>query len=112
MITITPEAASKITTLIELENHNLLGLEVQGLRISITGGGCNGMSYKFDFVEIPDEGDTIVKCDHATIVVDPISMQYLVGSTIDYTKTLMSEQFVISNPAAKHSCGCGSSFST
>lgn len=110
MITITPEAAIKITSLIEAENMLSTDLDVIALRIAVSGGGCNGMSYKFDFVEQAEEGDALFNADRATIVVDPISLQYLDGSTIDYVKTLMSDQFVIKNPNVKTSCGCGSSF--
>lgn len=123
MINITPSAALKIKQLIESENNTGAELDasfapsthitpaVIGLRVAVVGGGCSGFSYTFDYVEIPDSDDISLTQDGCTLIVDPISMQYLVGATLDYKKSLVSEQFVITNPNSKNSCGCGSSFS-
>ena len=109
-ITFTDSAAEKVAGLIgEEENPKL------NLRVFITGGGCSGFQYGFTFDETinPDDfkiekqvGDTLVR-----LLVDPMSFQYLLGATIDYRKDINGEQFVIKNPNAKTTCGCGSSFS-
>lgn len=77
------------------------------IRISIQGGGCSGLSYAFELTPTKEEGDVVI-CD--VILVDSISFQYLEGAEIDYTEDLMSAQFVIRNPNAKSTCGCGESF--
>lgn len=81
------------------------------LRVYITGGGCAGFSYGFRFDEAVNDGDTVVTRDDVTMVVDPLSIQYLAGSTVDYVEGLQGARFVVTNPNASSTCGCGSSFS-
>ena len=105
-LTFTTAAARKVASLIEEEgNPDLM------LRVYIQGGGCSGFQYGFQFEEVVNEGDTEVVTDGITLVVDPMSMQYLVGAEVDYTEGLQGAQFVIRNPNASTTCGCGSSFS-
>jgi iron-sulfur cluster insertion protein len=99
-------AAHKVRELIEEENN----LELK-LRVFITGGGCSGFQYGFTFDEEITEGDTVIEKDGVTLLVDPMSVQYLMGAEIDYTEGLEGAQFVIRNPNASTTCGCGSSFS-
>lgn len=103
----TEAAAMKVKGLIEEEgNPNLK------LRVFITGGGCSGFQYGFTFDEDINDGDTTVEQCGVTLLVDPMSYQYLVGAEIDYKEDLEGAQFVIRNPNATTTCGCGSSFST
>jgi iron-sulfur cluster insertion protein len=103
----TEGAANKVKTLIEDEkNPNL------NLRVFITGGGCSGFQYGFTFDEKIQDGDTRVEKNGVTLLVDPMSFQYLSGAEIDYKEDLEGSQFVIKNPNATTTCGCGSSFST
>lgn len=81
------------------------------LRVYITGGGCSGFSYGFKFDENINEGDTVVTRDDVTMVVDMLSIQYLAGATVDYVEGLQGARFLIENPNASSTCGCGSSFS-
>jgi iron-sulfur cluster insertion protein len=99
-------AASKVKQLIEEEGNDNLKL-----RVFITGGGCSGFQYGFTFDENEQDGDTVVVNDGVTLLVDPMSYQYLVGAEIDYKEDLSGAQFVIRNPNATTTCGCGSSFS-
>ncbi len=102
----TEAAANKVKALIEEEkNPNLK------LRVYVTGGGCSGFQYGFTFDEAVNEGDTEVENCGVSLVVDPMSFQYLVGAEIDYVEDLSGAQFVIRNPNATTTCGCGSSFS-
>ncbi|MDG6779147.1 iron-sulfur cluster insertion protein ErpA [Thiomicrorhabdus sp. zzn3] len=102
----TDAAADKVKGLIEDEqNPNLK------LRVYITGGGCSGFSYGFTFDEEQAEDDTVVTKNGVTLLVDPMSFQYLVGAKIDYLEDLQGARFVIENPNATTTCGCGSSFS-
>lgn len=102
----TEAAAAKVSGLIEDEqNPNLK------LRVYITGGGCSGFSYGFTFDEAEAEDDTVVTKDGVTLLVDSMSFQYLVGAKIDYLEDLQGARFVIENPNATTTCGCGSSFS-
>jgi iron-sulfur cluster insertion protein len=80
------------------------------LRVFITGGGCSGFQYGFTFDELVAEDDTALQADGVTLVVDPMSLQYLVGSVVDYTEGLEGSRFVVNNPNATATCGCGSSF--
>lgn len=105
-LTFTDSAASKVRQLMEEENNENLKL-----RVYITGGGCSGFQYGFTFDENVNEGDTTVDNGGVTLVVDPMSAQYLTGATIDYLEDLQGARFVISNPNATTTCGCGSSFS-
>lgn len=102
----TEQAATKVKGLIDEEGNPDLKL-----RVYISGGGCSGFQYGFTFDENIDEGDTQVKQCGVTLLVDPMSFQYLVGAEIDYTEDLQGAQFVIRNPNASTTCGCGSSFS-
>jgi len=106
LVTIEQGAIDKIKSLlVDEENKDLK------LRLFVSGGGCSGFQYGFTFDEQQNEDDFVVEKDGVTLLVDAMSMQYLNGATIDYTKTLMAEQFEIKNPNATSKCGCGSSFS-
>ena len=102
----TDSAASKVRELIEEEGNPALKL-----RVFVTGGGCSGFQYGFTFDEEVNEDDTSMEKNGVTLLVDPMSYQYLVGAEIDYTEGLEGAQFVIKNPNATSTCGCGSSFS-
>ncbi|GHU29817.1 putative iron-sulfur cluster insertion protein ErpA [Betaproteobacteria bacterium] len=102
----TDSAASKVKELIEEEGNPDLKL-----RVFVTGGGCSGFQYGFTFDEEASEDDTSMEKNGVTLLVDPMSYQYLVGAEIDYTEGLEGSQFVIKNPNATSTCGCGSSFS-
>ena len=105
-IKFTDAAASKVLSLItEEENPELK------LRVYVTGGGCSGFSYGFTFDEKVNEGDMTVEKSGVTLVVDPMSLQYLVGGEVDYTEGLEGSRFLVTNPNATTTCGCGSSFS-
>ncbi|WP_158972111.1 iron-sulfur cluster insertion protein ErpA [Paraglaciecola sp. L3A3] len=98
-------AAKKVRTLVEEEeNPNLK------LRVYVTGGGCSGFQYGFTFDEKVNEGDTTIDKNEVTLVVDPMSLQYLVGGEVDYTEGLEGSRFLVNNPNATTTCGCGSSF--
>jgi iron-sulfur cluster insertion protein len=99
-------AASKVKELIEDEGNDALML-----RVFISGGGCSGFQYGFTFDEKVGEGDTIVENEGVKLLVDPMSFQYLSGAEIDYSEGMEGAQFVIRNPNASTTCGCGSSFS-
>ena len=101
----TAAAAAKVRELIDEENNPNLKL-----RVYISGGGCSGFQYGFTFDENPGEDDLRVDKDGVTLVVDPLSLQYLMGAEIDYAENLHGARFVIRNPNAKTTCGCGSSF--
>ncbi len=105
-IIFTDSAASKVKTLIVEEANDALML-----RVFISGGGCSGFQYGFTFDETVNDGDTCVENDGVKLLIDPMSYQYLVGAEIDYTEGLEGSQFVIRNPNASTTCGCGSSFS-
>lgn len=98
-------AAAKVKELIEQENNADLML-----RVYVTGGGCSGFQYGFTFDESVSEGDTQVEKGGVTLLVDPMSFQYLMGAEIDYVDDLEGARFVIRNPNASTTCGCGSSF--
>ena len=102
----TEAAARKVRELIEEENNP--GLK---LRVFVSGGGCSGFQYGFTFDESVNEGDTEVENCGVTLLVDPLSVQYLMGAEIDYVEGIQGAQFVIRNPNASTTCGCGSSFS-
>ena len=101
----TSQAAAKVADLIAQEDTPGLML-----RVYIQGGGCSGFQYGFTFDESVQDGDTEVETDGVTLLVDPMSLQYLTGAEIDYTEGLQGAQFVIRNPNATTTCGCGSSF--
>jgi iron-sulfur cluster assembly accessory protein len=103
-IILTPRAARRI--------NEIMGAEPPGsmLRISVNGGGCSGFSYAFDIDRNRADDDLAVERDGATVVVDPVSLQYMTGSTIDFVNDLIGQSFKIENPQATASCGCGTSF--
>lgn len=103
----TDAAAAKVRNLIEEEKNPALML-----RVFVSGGGCSGFQYGFTFEENVGEDDTRIEKNGVTLLVDPLSFQYLSGAEIDYKEDLNGAQFVIKNPQAKTTCGCGSSFST
>lgn len=102
----TDNAANKVKELIEEEGNPALKL-----RVFVTGGGCSGFQYGFTFDEEVAEDDTTMEKNGVQLLIDPMSYQYLVGAEIDYTDGLEGSQFVIRNPNATTTCGCGSSFS-
>jgi iron-sulfur cluster insertion protein len=101
----TDNAANKVRELIEEEGNADLKL-----RVFVTGGGCSGFQYGFTFDEAQNEDDIVMQKNGVTLLIDPMSYQYLVGAEIDYTEGLEGAQFVIKNPNASSTCGCGSSF--
>ena len=105
-INLSARAVTKVRDLVtEEENEELK------LRVFITGGGCSGFQYGFTFDELMADDDTVIEREGVTVLVDPMSFQYLAGSEVDYTEGLEGSRFVINNPNATASCGCGSSFS-
>ena len=101
----TDAAAHKVGELIsEEDNPNLM------LRVFISGGGCSGFQYGFTFDESIEDGDSKVENQGVTLLIDPMSAQYLLGAEIDYKEDLQGAQFIIRHPNAKSTCGCGSSF--
>jgi iron-sulfur cluster insertion protein len=102
----TANASSKVKELIAEEGDPNLKL-----RVFVSGGGCSGFQYGFTFAEAVDDGDTVVEKNGVSLLIDPMSYQYLMGAEIDYQEGLEGAQFVIKNPNAKTTCGCGSSFS-
>lgn len=86
------------------------GNDALKLRVYVTGGGCSGFQYGFDFAEASSDDDTLIDFDGVSLVVDPLSYQYLVGSTVDYEEGLAGARFVVKNPNATSTCGCGASF--
>ena len=105
-ILFTDAAANKVKSLItEEENPDLK------LRVYITGGGCSGFQYGFTFDEAINDGDTVIEKNGVIMVIDSMSLQYLVGGVVDYIEGLEGSRFLVSNPNATSTCGCGSSFS-
>ncbi|MFA5678021.1 MAG: iron-sulfur cluster insertion protein ErpA [Pseudomonas sp.] len=102
----TDSAVDKVRSLIEEEGNERLSL-----RVFVTGGGCSGFQYGFTFDDELAEDDTIIERGGVRLVVDPMSFQYLAGSEVDYLEGLEGSRFVINNPNASTTCGCGSSFS-
>ncbi len=106
IMTFTDNAADKVHSLIAEEGND--GLK---LRVFVTGGGCSGFQYGFSFDEDVNDDDTVIKNKGAELLVDPLSYQYLVGARIDYTEGLEGSRFIVDNPMATTTCGCGASFS-
>ena len=104
-IVFTDAAATKVGELIQEEENPELKL-----RVFISGGGCSGFQYGFTFDEKIEDGDSQVVNQGVTLVVDPMSVQYLMGAEIDYKEDLQGAQFIIRNPNAQTTCGCGQSF--
>jgi iron-sulfur cluster assembly protein len=105
LVRLTPAAGTKVAALIVRENQG------EFLRIAISGGGCNGLSYKMKFVPTPKRGDILVRTAGVQVVVDSKSALYLKGTHLDYSHALVSGGFKFTNPNAKASCSCGESFS-
>jgi iron-sulfur cluster insertion protein len=106
VLNVTDQAANKVRSLIEEEDN----LDLK-LRVYVTGGGCSGFQYGFTFDEALAEDDTVVEHLGVQVVLDAMSYPYLVGATVDYEQGLQGSKFVIQNPNASSTCGCGSSFS-
>jgi iron-sulfur cluster insertion protein len=106
LLIFTDNAANKVKQLIEEEGNDELKL-----RVFVTGGGCSGFQYGFTFDEVANEDDTVLNKNGVQLLIDPMSAQYLTGAEIDYSEGLEGSQFVIKNPNATTTCGCGSSFS-
>ena len=104
-VTVTERAARKI--------GEILGREPVGtmLRVSVEGGGCSGFQYKFDTEHSKADDDVVIERSGATVLIDPVSINYMAGSEIDFVDDLIGASFKVNNPKAKTSCGCGTSFS-
>ena len=105
-ISVSASAAAKIRALLVEQ-----GKERQVLRVYIQGGGCSGFQYGFNFEDQAASDDTLLERDGVTVAVDPMSYQYLLGAEVDYKEDLQGARFVVNNPNATTTCGCGSSFS-
>ncbi|MDP6198781.1 MAG: iron-sulfur cluster insertion protein ErpA [Porticoccaceae bacterium] len=106
VLDVTERAVAKVQSLKSEEGNDDLKL-----RVYVTGGGCSGFQYGFSFEDIVAEDDTPVSRDGVTVLIDSLSYQYLAGSTVDYEEGLMGSRFIITNPNAATTCGCGASFS-
>jgi iron-sulfur cluster insertion protein len=104
-IVITESANAKITDILAEENNPNMKL-----RVFVQGGGCSGFQYGFTLDELQNEDDWVIEKPGLTVLVDSMSMQYMQGASIDYSESLMSNEFVIKNPNAQSTCGCGQSF--
>src|ERR1700733_13918645 len=104
-VTLTERAARRIGQILESEPAGSM------LRVSVEGGGCSGFQYKFDFTGARADDDLVLARDGATVVLDPVSVQYMAGAEIDFVDDLIGSSFRINNPVATASCGCGTSFS-
>ena len=102
---VTDNAAKRIGFILGKESGNT------ALRVSVDGGGCSGFSYKFDLVEESEADDIVIEKAGAKVLVDPVSLEYMDGSELDFIDNLMGQSFQIKNPLATASCGCGTSFS-
>ena len=105
-LSLTEAAAQKVRFLIDEEGNDDLKL-----RVFVSGGGCSGFEYGFTFDEDEDEEDTLIERAGVTLLIDPLSYQYLVGAQIDFMEDLKGSRFVVINPNAATTCGCGNSFS-
>ncbi len=106
-VTLTARAAEMVKAAMEQEN-----LQGHGIRVGVVGGGCSGFQYSMDFENQAREGDVVIDHSGVKLFIDPMSSMYLQGVTIDYVQGLQGAGFKFSNPNAKNTCGCGSSFST
>ena len=104
-ITLTAQAVGRVKSLLEEEGKGNLGL-----RLYVEGGGCHGFQYGMNFDEKPGDGDEVIETDGIVIFIDPMSLNYLKGSVVDYTDNMIGGGFDIKNPNAASSCGCGHSF--
>jgi len=107
VLTVTPAAVAKIKELLVARN-----IPNHALRVFVSGGGCSGLQYGMAFEGNPQEYDTLVEIDGVRLVIDPTSLMYVGGATIDYVDSLMGGGFRIDNPNAVSTCGCGTSFKT
>ena len=105
MVTVTPKAVGKIREAFQREGVN------GGLRLGVLGGGCSGLSYQFKFDVKPRPADQVLNFDDVKVFIDPKSLVFLDGMTLDWKDSLIQSGFVFENPNAKKSCGCGTSFS-
>ncbi len=105
LVELSDQAAAKVHSLVEDEGNPDLKL-----RVFVTGGGCSGFQYGFTFDELVAEDDTAVDKHGVTLLVDSLSFQYLAGAVVDYTEGLEGSKFIVTNPNASTTCGCGSSF--
>lgn len=104
-VAISPSAAKRIAMILSKED------KASALRVSVEGGGCSGFQYKYELVEQPDGDDLVLEKEGATVFIDPVSLEYMSGSVIDYVDDLIGQSFQINNPQAIAGCGCGTSFS-
>jgi iron-sulfur cluster assembly accessory protein len=104
-VTISERAARRIGEILRSEPSGAM------LRLSVQGGGCSGFQYKFDVEHNPADDDVLIAHDAITVLIDPVSLQYVAGSEIDFVDDLIGASFKVNNPKAKASCGCGTSFS-
>jgi iron-sulfur cluster assembly protein len=104
-VTLSASAAKQINTIMIKQGINRL------LRVAVDGGGCSGFSYRFDFADAPNSDDLLIERDGARVVIDEMSLEFLTGSEIDYSRELIGAAFKINNPNATANCGCGTSFS-
>ena len=105
-LNITENAVSKVKQLISKENNAKLSL-----RVFVTGGGCSGFQYGFKLDDKPENDDTVLSENNVSVLIDSLSIQYIMGSTLDYVENLEGSKFIIENPNATTTCGCGASFS-
>jgi iron-sulfur cluster assembly accessory protein len=103
-ITVSDRAARRIGEILKGEPAGTM------LRVSVEGGGCSGFQYKFDMERAKAADDLVISRDHAVVLIDPISVNYMAGSEIDFVDDLIGASFKVKNPQAKASCGCGTSF--
>jgi iron-sulfur cluster insertion protein len=103
-LTLTPSAASRVGAIAAKQNRPAI------LRLSVEGGGCSGFQYKFDLADAPEDGDAISETAGVRLVVDPVSLDLVAGSTVDFVESLGGAAFRVTNPQAAAGCGCGSSF--
>ena len=107
LIQLTSAAAEEVNRILAEKAMS----EETGLRVSLKGGGCSGMTYVLDFAENPEEGDEVLKTNGVKVLVDPSAISFVKGLEIDFVDDLLNRGFKFSNPNASHSCGCGTSFS-
>jgi iron-sulfur cluster assembly accessory protein len=103
-ITVSERAAKRIGEILKGEPAGTM------LRVSVEGGGCSGFQYKFDMERAKAADDLVISRDNATVLIDPVSVNYMAGSEIDFVDDLIGASFKVKNPQAKASCGCGTSF--
>ncbi|GGE04055.1 heme biosynthesis protein HemY [Tsuneonella deserti] len=101
---LTPSAAARVAAIAQRQGKPAI------LRLAVEGGGCSGFQYKFDLAETPESDDTVTERDGVQLVVDPISLDLIAGSTVDFVESLGGAAFKVENPQAAAGCGCGSSF--